>query len=107
MKYRKYPSTNTVPQAAPGSWLSAQGLLNGSLSWSKILGSGFDVQLYGTNLTGEKYRISNSNQWTFTYFRASIYGEPRIRSEEHTSELKSLMRISYAVFCLKKKKTNK
>src|SRR3546814_5160923 len=27
------------------------------------------------------------------------------RSEEHTSELQSLMRISYAVFCLKKKKT--
>src|SRR3546814_5267539 len=30
-----------------------------------------------------------------------------IRSEEHTSELQSLMRISYAVFCLKKKTTNK
>src|SRR3546814_3636577 len=30
-----------------------------------------------------------------------------IRSEEHTSELQSLMRISYAVFCLKKKKQNK
>src|SRR3546814_10253820 len=30
----------------------------------------------------------------------------RDRSEEHTSELQSLMRISYAVFCLKKKKTN-
>src|SRR3546814_5134843 len=30
----------------------------------------------------------------------------RIRSEEHTSELQSLMRISYAVFCLKKKKPN-
>src|SRR3546814_5518140 len=29
------------------------------------------------------------------------------RSEEHTSELQSLMRISYAVFCLKKKKTLK
>src|SRR3546814_6788701 len=29
----------------------------------------------------------------------------RARSEEHTSELQSLMRISYAVFCLKKKKT--
>src|SRR3546814_8137555 len=29
------------------------------------------------------------------------------RSEEHTSELQSLMRISYAVYCLKKKKTNK
>src|SRR3546814_10854593 len=30
-----------------------------------------------------------------------------VRSEEHTSELQSLMRISYAVFCLKKKKTIK
>src|SRR3546814_6098112 len=29
---------------------------------------------------------------------------PKPRSEEHTSELQSLMRISYAVFCLKKKK---
>src|SRR3546814_2565239 len=37
-------------------------------------------------------------------------GEPDIatpRSEEHTSELQSLMRISYAVFCLKKKNNNK
>src|SRR3546814_4551474 len=32
---------------------------------------------------------------------------PRIRSEEHTSELQSLMRISYAVFCLKQKKNKK
>src|SRR3546814_1754837 len=31
---------------------------------------------------------------------------PQDRSEEHTSELQSLMRISYAVFCLKKKNTN-
>src|SRR3546814_8230900 len=30
-----------------------------------------------------------------------------MRSEEHTSELQSLMRISYAVFCLKKKKKNR
>src|SRR3546814_13383407 len=33
-------------------------------------------------------------------------GRPDGRSEEHTSELQSLMRISYAVFCLKKKKNN-
>src|SRR3546814_3931647 len=32
--------------------------------------------------------------------------QERLRSEEHTSELQSLMRISYAVFCLKKKNTN-
>src|SRR3546814_979790 len=36
---------------------------------------------------------------------AGIRREPPSRSEEHTSELQSLMRISYAVFCLKKKTT--
>src|SRR3546814_20294045 len=37
--------------------------------------------------------------------RASVLSaQPPGRSEEHTSELQSLMRISYAVFCLKKKK---
>src|SRR3546814_5569711 len=34
------------------------------------------------------------------------FGLSRLRSEEHQSELQSLMRHSYAVFCLKKKKTN-
>src|SRR3546814_2576197 len=36
--------------------------------------------------------------------RPRSFRTPFIRSEEHTSELQSLMRISYAVFCLKKKK---
>src|SRR3546814_6990626 len=35
---------------------------------------------------------------------AGDHGDGLQRSEEHTSELQSLMRISYAVFCLKKKK---
>src|SRR3546814_8539070 len=35
-----------------------------------------------------------------------LYRTVSPRSEEHTSELQSLMRISYAVFCLKKNKTN-
>src|SRR3546814_9157017 len=42
---------------------------------------------------------------------ATVTGSPddtqEFRSEEHTSELQSLMRISYAVFCLKKKKKQK
>src|SRR3546814_2923796 len=43
--------------------------------------------------------------------RGTGAGDPRVacgphRSEEHTSELQSLMRISYAVFCLKKKNNN-
>src|SRR3546814_7353489 len=39
---------------------------------------------------------------SFVIFTGAIV--PSTRSEEHTSELQSLMRISYAVFCLKKKK---
>src|SRR3546814_3148462 len=38
---------------------------------------------------------------------AADLADPAQRSEEHTSELQSLMRISYAVFCLKKKNNNK
>src|SRR3546814_8897158 len=39
--------------------------------------------------------------------RAGNRQQQCVRSEEHTSELQSLMRTSYAVFCLKKKKRNK
>src|SRR3546814_1166569 len=62
------------------------------------------------------------NAWAILYFDkrpAGAFGSYRMglkqrwkandlneRSEEHTSELQSLMRISYAVFCLKKKTTN-
>src|SRR3546814_3067903 len=38
---------------------------------------------------------------------ARLMRDAATRSEEHTSELQSLMRISYAVFCLKKKQKNK
>src|SRR3546814_9660195 len=41
-----------------------------------------------------------------TAFPADSKARTAIRSEEHTSELQSLMRISYAVFCLKKKKNH-
>src|SRR3546814_9228817 len=53
------------------------------------------------------YSRSRSNQLqnlgggTISLQAGSAWGNPR--SEEHTSELQSLMRISYAVFCLKKK----
>src|SRR3546814_4504267 len=42
--------------------------------------------------------------FVFPMMRANARYEGDYRSEEHTSELQSLMRISYAVFCLKKKK---
>src|SRR3546814_10551541 len=47
-----------------------------------------------------KYVAANSNSLLPLVYRyTAVWG----RSEEHTSELQSLMRISYAVFCLKKK----
>src|SRR3546814_1785439 len=48
-------------------------------------------------LTGDTGRMDEAGWITFV-------GRADDRSEEHTSELQSLMRISYAVFCLKKKK---
>src|SRR3546814_10737121 len=53
-------------------------------------------QKCGTAADGSFQAVGNSSNFLLEW-----------RSEEHTSELQSLMRISYAVFCLKKKKTKK
>src|SRR3546814_4679513 len=47
----------------------------------------------------QRERIQTATRWAFE----QIPFTSRVRSEEHTSELQSLMRISYAVFCLKNK----
>src|SRR3546814_6130211 len=53
------------------------------------------------NLSSNVYdKLSNIESFIGTQFTDLFWGN---RSEEHTSELQSLMRISYAVFCLKKK----
>src|SRR3546814_5776618 len=52
----------------------------------------------------QPYRLGMVHHRVDALFLALRTGIAR-RSEEHTSELQSLMRISYAVFCLKKKKT--
>jgi iron complex outermembrane receptor protein len=74
---RQYSANTTLPQDEPGSWLGSVGLLNAGLNWSRVMGSAFDMQLFGTNLTNRLYRIANSNDWHLTYFQSSIYGEPR------------------------------
>src|SRR3546814_7597426 len=51
----------------------------------------------------ERSTLSSSSQPRYSQWRQRQ--PPAPRSEEHTSELQSLMRISYAVFCLKKKTT--
>src|SRR3546814_9506537 len=54
-----------------------------------------------TTLVQVRTRRSLNDVW-----QDLVSGREPSRSEEHTSELQSLMRISYAVFCLKKKKAN-
>src|SRR3546814_4559944 len=54
---------------------------------------------------GERTRIGAGASVSHAIIGARVFLYPGVRrSEEHTSELQSLMRISYAVFCLKKKK---
>src|SRR3546814_2074301 len=70
--------------------------VNWSLERSPHVSAG---DLQRLEMLEKSYRADNTR---LEGFRAALP-----RSEEHTSELQSLMRISYAVFCLKKKNTNK
>src|SRR3546814_4388446 len=72
--------------------------------------AGLDIvivrELTGGVYFGEPRGIETLADGTRRGINTQVYTTPeiqRVRSEEHTSELQSLMRISYAVFCLKKK----
>src|SRR3546814_5405090 len=80
-------------------------VVNAKLDWNKALGSPIDVSLYVRNLFDKDYIVAPGVATEGLGYFSAVYADPRTRSEEHTSELQSLMRISYAVFCLKKKKT--
>src|SRR3546814_6304197 len=67
------------------------------------LPSGFSNLLGGTQILDGLGDKVNTNARAVE--NAVSGGTSSLRSEEHTSELQSLMRISYAVFCLKKKNT--
>src|SRR3546814_1471211 len=71
------------------------------VSWQSIIAADVD----GTAATPYKIDQSapNLNRYSATRRVARAVFMGTARSEEHTSELQSLMRISYAVFCLKKK----
>src|SRR3546814_5891371 len=59
------------------------------------------------NSWGRMLRLPGPLFQPVKYSGGTPFSELRWRSEEHTSELQSLMRISYAVFCLKKKNNMK
>src|SRR3546814_9966523 len=58
---------------------------------------------FGASQPVSDSRFFAGRQDTLARIIAALEGEGAHRSEEHTSELQSLMRISYAVFCLKQK----
>src|SRR3546814_1222815 len=68
-----------------------------------------DLELHRTR-AAEQVLSSQSAFLRHRHLWKKLFHQRRLsltqRSEEHTSELQSLMRISYAVFCLKKKKKN-
>src|SRR3546814_3226901 len=51
----------------------------------------------------DQLRLDGYTLWTWETGTTALAGWMTLRSEEHTSELQSLMRISYAVFCMKNK----
>src|SRR3546814_2054755 len=69
----------------------------------QLLGSGTILRevIAAAELLARDWNI-DSQVWSVTSF-TELARDARERSEEHTSELQSLMRLSYAVFCLKKK----
>src|SRR3546814_1282467 len=89
--------------------------LPNSPHWTVNVGAEYTIPFgteWSATIRGDAYwqakswaRVYNLNPYDrlrdWTNFNISL------RSEEHTSELQSLMRISYAVFCLKKKKKRK
>src|SRR3546814_5766734 len=77
-----------------GEWLRQQPV---ALKLGSVLfvHGGVSPQVARTGLTVDQLNAAMQDYWNDN------------RSEEHTSELQSLMRISYAVFCLKKKKNKK
>src|SRR3546814_1765926 len=80
--------------AQRGTTVDGYGKLDLRMDWRNIAGSNFSLAAYARNVTNKKYVTGSANQLSS-------------RSEEHTSELQSLMRISYAVFCLKQKKKDR
>src|SRR3546814_5718993 len=92
--------------------------MTGSLTWSIAAAAGLSAIMLANAWAFEALRYAGAAYLLFLAFKSAraalTAGAPALRhvatstlrsarSEEHTSELQSLMRISYAVFCLKKK----
>lgn len=74
----RYTAAITVPEAEPEAWLEDFGIFNASLGWREVFSTRLDLMVFGTNLTDEEYRVSNSNVKGELGFTNSIWSEPRM-----------------------------
>src|SRR3546814_4806057 len=99
---------NPVTEATRCAFVSTNSITQGEqvgVLWGEMLRHGFHIFFAHRTFqwNNEAKGVAAVHCVIVGFSEASIAP----RSEEHTSELQSLMRISYAVFCLKKKKTTK
>src|SRR3546814_3132085 len=100
----RYESWSIQPSLAISRRVTSDKSSSGSQSGYLRSNSFFGI-LSSTHTRLASRPVGSTENRSQTAERQSSIGPMRMRSEEHTSELQSLMRISYAVFCLKKKKT--
>src|SRR3546814_5896793 len=84
-------------QPAPDMVVVGNVVTRGNAAMEYVLNEGLPYT------SGPQWLAENVLQGRHVLAVAGTHGKTTTRSEEHTSELQSLMRISYAVFCLKKK----
>src|SRR3546814_9386213 len=87
-------------------WLGGIGIIAMAIAVLPMLRVG-GMQLFRMESSDRSEKVMPRAVQIVTYIGFIYVGFTGLRSEEHTSELQSLMRISYAVFCLKKNKKTK
>src|SRR3546814_10316999 len=108
----KNPEQNWTGLFAPGERIRLRFINAAAMTYFDVRIPGLEmtvVQADGNNVQPVKvdeFRIAVAETYDVIVRPMEDQAYSIIRSEEHTSELQSLMRISYAVFCLKKKNTS-
>src|SRR3546814_19315910 len=113
-----FPYTPLFRSAAATPMSAGPGRISAARPWRRGLLRGFDrqhVRIDPEHAFGPRKGVEEPREQVRPDLARDQFGRRLLaaaadefpRSEEHTSELQSLMRISYAVFCLKKKKITK